>query len=224
MTLEIVDVDANGETHEALVNVPEDEERGAGVVVVPGAGHGPHGDIFDVTAYELAGAGLRVIRRETWESREELEAKTLAEIHAEVDAMVESLREQGCSTVSILAKSFGGGVALTHVSEEVERLVLWEPAVEFGVDPTEATDPGDRIGDGDGDGVGIGIDSLDHVDVPVGILCGDAERGIPVEDCRKIADSVADGDLTVIPDATHWFNTNRTVIVDATLGYLVPGP
>lgn len=220
MTLEIVDLEANGETHEALVDVPEGEEREAGVVVVPGAGHGPFDDIFDVTSYELAKQGLRVIRVETWETREELEAKTLAEVHNEIDAMVESLREQGCSTVSVLAKSFGGGVALTHVPEGIERLVLWEPAIDVGVDRTDATDPENEIGDGDG--IRIGVEDVDHVDVPVGILCGDAERGIPLGDCREIVDAVTDGDLTVIPGATHWFNTNRTVIVEETLDYLVP--
>lgn len=222
MTLEIIDVDVNGETREALLNVPEGEDRATGVVVIPGAGHGPHGDIFDVAAYELAVEGSHVVRMETWESREELEAKTLGEIHAEVDAMVDGLRARGCSTVSVLAKSFGGGVALTRVPEAVERFVLWEPVVEVGVDPAESTDPADRIGDGEG--IAVGIDTLDHVDVPVRILCGDAERGVPIEECRAIVDAVADGDLTVIPDATHWFNTNRTAIVEATLDYLVPEP
>lgn len=218
MTLEVVEVDLRGETREALVNVPEGGEGDTGVVVVPGAGHGPHGDIFDVVSYELAGAGHRVIRMETWETRERLEAKTLAEIHAEVDAMVEALRDQGCSTVAVLAKSFGGGVALTHDLAGVDRLVLWEPVVETGVDPETATDPADEIGAGDG--VELRVAAVDHVDVPVGILCGDAERGVPVADCRELADALADADLTVIPDATHWFNTNRRDIVDATLGYL----
>jgi dienelactone hydrolase len=188
------------------------------VVIVPGAGHGPFGDIFDVIAWEIAGSGRQVLRYESWETRKELEAKTLAELHAELDAAVERLRSEGCSTVHVLAKSFGGGIALTHDTDAVDRIHLWAPAVAFGVDPDEATDPAEPVGAGEG--ILIGVADLDHVDVPVRILVGDEDRGVSIEDCERIAGAVEDGDVTAIPGENHGFNSNRTAIVEHTLGGL----
>ena len=88
--------------------------------MLPGAGHGPFGNIFDIAAYKLAGDGKRVFRVETWESREELEAQSLGELHEEVDAAVDYCRSNGCSTVDLTAKSFGGGVALSHDLDAVD--------------------------------------------------------------------------------------------------------
>lgn len=122
-----MEFEVGGETYEGRLNAQR-EDADAGVLILPGMGHGPFGDIFDVLAYELAGTGKRVFRYESWETREDLEAKTIAELHEEVDAAVEYLQSAGCSTVYLVAKSFGGGLALTHVPDAVERVVLWEPA------------------------------------------------------------------------------------------------
>ena len=216
MGIELVEFDIGSETYEGRLTV-QDEDADEGVVMLPGAGHGPFGNIFDIAAYELAGDGKRVFRVETWEPREELEAKTLAELHEEVDAAVDYLRTNGCSTVDLIAKSFGGGIALTHDLDAVDGLLLWAPAVDVGVDAAAATHPGEAIGESED--LLIGIEGLD-VDVPVRILVGDEDRGVSVEDCRRIADAVDDGDVTVIPGENHSFNENRTAIVEHTLRYL----
>lgn len=185
--------------------------------MVPGAGHGPFGNIFDIAAYELAGDGKRVFRVETWESHEELEAKTLGGLHEEVDAAVDYLRSNGCSTVRVIAKSFGGGIALSHVPDAVDSLLLWAPAVDVGVDAAAANDPEEAIGEGED--LLIGIEEIE-VDVPVRILVGDEDRGVSVDDCQRIADAVDDGDVTVIPGENHSFNENRMAVVEQTLRYL----
>lgn len=215
MSIEPIDVTVGSETCEALLNTPEGEATDDGVVMISGAGHGPFGDIFDIVAYELAGAGRHVVRVETWESRDELDDKTLSELHAEVDAAVGRLLEEGCSSVSVIAKSFGGGIALTHVPESVERMLLWAPAVEFGAE----NDPDERMGDSDGM---IGVGNVDSVNVPLRILVGDEDRGVSVEDCQEIATAVHDGDVVEIPGENHSFNQNRTAIVEETLAYLAP--
>lgn len=220
MGIEQLELDVEPEPYDVRLNA-QDDDTDVGVVVVPGAGHGPFGDVFDVISYELAGAGARVLRYETWQSREELEAKTLAELHREVEAAVERLRAEGCSTIRLLAKSFGGGVALSRVPDAVERVMLWAPAVEIDVDPDDATGADDRIGDGDS--VLLGISDLDHVDVPVRILLGEEDR-IPLDHCRRIADGVGDGEVIEIPGENHGFNLNRTAVVEHTLDFLAPDP
>ena len=217
VSIQLLELEVDGETYDARLNA-QDEDADTGVVIVPGAGHGPFGDIFDVISYELAGTGKQVFRYESWESHDELQEKTLGELHAELDAAIERLRSNGCSTVHVVAKSFGGGIALSHVLDGVESLVLWAPAVEFGVEPSATTPSDEKIGDGDG--LLIGIEDCDHVDVPVRILCGEEDRGVSIDDCQRIADAVEDGDVTAIPGEDHSFNENRIAVVERTLGYL----
>ena len=62
--IELLDFDIGSETYEGRLTV-QDEDADEGVVMLPGAGHGPFGDIFDIAAYELAGDGKRVFRVET---------------------------------------------------------------------------------------------------------------------------------------------------------------
>ncbi|WP_049928816.1 alpha/beta hydrolase [Halopiger goleimassiliensis] len=217
MAIEIVDFAVGDETYEGRLNV-QSEDADEGVVIVPGAGHGPFGNIFDVVAYELAGAGKQVFRYDSWESHDELEEKTLSELHRELEAAVDYLRSNGCSSVAVIAKSFGGGIALTHDGDGIEGLLLWAPAVELTDDPAVVDEPDARIGDSDE--LAIGIPDLDHVDVPVRILVGDEDRGVSPEDCRRIVDAVGEGEVTTIPGENHGFNANRTAIVDHTLEYL----
>lgn len=216
MAIEPVEFEVGEETYEGRLNVQR-EDADEGVVMVPGAGHGPFGDIFDVVAYELAGAGKRVFRYESWESRDELEAKTLGELHRELEAAVDYLRSEGCSTVHVVAKSFGGGIALTYEGDDIDGLLLWAPAVELTDDPAVVDDLGSEIGESEG--LAIGIADLGHVDVPVRILVGDEDRGVSPELCREITDAVG-GEVVTIPGENHSFNENRTAIVEHTLEFL----
>ncbi|WP_121820559.1 alpha/beta hydrolase [Halostella salina] len=220
MGIELSELEFGEETYEGRLNVPEgDAESDVGVVMVPGAGHGPFGNIFDIVAYELAGTGAHVFRYESWESIDGLEAKTFEELHREVDTAVERLQDEGCSEIHLIAKSFGGGIALTHVPDAVERVVLWAPAVEL-VEGSVEHDSDERVDDSEDLPIAVGTDDLEAVDVPVRILVGDEDRGVSAEDCESVATAVEDGDVTVIPGETHSFNGNRTAIVAETLDAL----
>jgi dienelactone hydrolase len=217
VSLELVDFEVGTETYEGRLNVQQ-PDADTGVVVVPGAGHGPFGDIFDIIAYELAGTGKQVFRFETWTDHDELDEKTLAKTHAEIDAAVEYLQSEGCTTIYLLAKSFGGGVTLTHVPDAVERVVLWEPAtMELGDESNVDAVADERFGDVEE--YVVDDDDLGAIDVPVRILCGDAERGMPVDLAEDMASRIPDATVTVIRGETHGFNTNRTAIVGHTLGF-----
>ncbi len=203
------------ETYEGRLNVPG-EDTETGVVVLPGAGHGPFGDVFDVISYELAGDGKHVVRYDSWENHEQLAQKTFGELHDEINAAIDHLRSEGCRTFYLLAKSFGGGLALTHVPEAIERVVLWEPAIEI-TDEAEST-PETKVPTPP-DNLTITEDELGRIGVPVRILCGDEEAGVPVDVCEQIANALGQGEMTVIPGENHSFNSNRPAIVEATVEF-----
>jgi len=219
--IELSELEFGEETYEGRLNVPEgDAESDVGVVMLPGAGHGPFGNVFDIVAYELSKTGRHVFRYESWEDMDELGEKTVGDLRAEVDAAVECLQDEGCSEIHLIAKSFGGGIALTHVPDAVDRMVLWAPAVELVDGEHVDHDPDERIDDTEDLPIAVGTRDLGAIDIPVRLLVGDEDRGVSPEDCERIAAAVEDGDVTVLSGENHSFNENRTAIVEATLDAL----
>ena len=204
MRTEEVTLKVGGASYPGRVNAP-DEQTDRGVLVVPGAGHGPFGDVFDRFAEAAAERGRAVARFETWESHEELRRKTDAEFEAELEESVEFLRERGCTSVAMVAKSFGGRLALTHLPDRVDRLVLWAPAVAFGESEDRPS---------------ITADTLSDVEVPVRILQGDEDDVVSVKNAAAIAEHLLDGELVELPGEDHSFGNNEPQIIEATSSFL----
>ncbi|ELZ27613.1 hypothetical protein C475_06825 [Halosimplex carlsbadense 2-9-1] len=205
MVTESVTLDVDGDSYPGRVNEP-DAPTGAGVLVLPGLNHGPFGDVFDQFAAAAADDGFRVARFETWGGPDDLDGKTEAEMQRELTAGVEFLRDRDCEPVAVVAKSFGGRLALTHLpTERVDRLVLWAPAIFAG-------EREDRPS--------ITADELVGVDTPTRILQGDADEGLPVENARALADHLSDAEAVVLPGEDHSFQRDRERIVAETLDFL----
>ncbi|WP_227133352.1 alpha/beta hydrolase [Halorubellus salinus] len=217
MPLEQLDFEVDGATHEGRFVTPPAGDADTCVVVVPGAGHGPFGNIFDIAMYELANAGVASFRYESWTTGEELDAKTLAELHAELAAAVDLVDDR----VSLLVKSFGGRVAFTAFPDGVERVLGWAPAVVFA-DESGLDDQRDvPLGDLE-DGLDVAPDDVAGVDVPVTLLYGDEDHFYP-EPAEALADALPDAELRVLPGENHSFNEGRRTVVAETIAALAPG-
>jgi len=201
---ESVTLTVDGEQYSGRLNSPE-ESAERGVLVVPGAGHGPFGDVFDRFAEAAAEAGQEVARFETWSSREDLEAKTAEQFREELHAGIEFLRSRGCTTVTVVAKSFGGRLALDFATEDADRLVLWAPAVLFGDEE---------------DAPSVTADELADIDVPTRVLQGDEDEVVSVENAASIAEHIPDGELVELPGEDHGFGTDQQRIVEETVSFL----
>jgi pimeloyl-ACP methyl ester carboxylesterase len=182
-----------------------------GVLLVPGAGHGPFGDVFLRFSRAAAEEGHHVARFETWMSPAELEGKTDEEFRAELAAGVDFLRSRGCSTVSVVAKSLGGRVALKHLPEGVDRLVLWAPAV-LAADAENVPDEAREY-------LPSVTPSEFGVDVPTGILQGDDDN-ISVDSAERIAEGLSQGEVVVLPDEDHSFLRDHERVIEETLSFL----
>jgi len=206
VTLEVGDSEYPGR-----LNTPE-ESSDRGVLIVPGANHGPFGDVFLQFSRAAAAEGHHVARFETWMSPDDIDAKTEDEFQADIEAGVEFLQSRGCSTVTVVAKSFGGRLALEHLPEEVDRLVLWAPAVlaeDASNVPEEAWEYLPSFSPGD----------LDHVDPPVRILQGD-EDNIPLDSAERITAALPQGELVELPGEDHSFLTDHELVIEETLAFL----
>jgi pimeloyl-ACP methyl ester carboxylesterase len=220
MAISLPELDVNGETYDARLNTPEDGEADTCVVVLPGGGHGPFGDIFDITAYELAQANVATYRFETWTTPDELRAKSFADFHAELDAAIDEVHERGYDRLFLLAKSFGGRIGLTHDLDAFERVLGWAPAVRLADDSNFAECYDTPIGETEA--LRIDAGDVSRVDAPVRILRGDDDEVVSADDAETLVDALADAELRAIPGEDHSFNENRTTVVAETLDYLVP--
>ena len=192
------------------LDTPE-EPSNRGVLMVAGAGHGPFGDVFLRFSRAAAEEGHHVARFETWMSRDELENKTEEDFRTELEAGVDFLHSRGCSTISVVAKSLGGRVALKHLPEGVDRLVLWAPAVlaeDAENVPEEAWDHLPSVTPGEFD-----------VEVPTRILQGDDDN-IPVDSVERIAKGLPQGELVVLPDEDHSFLRDHRRVIEETVAFL----
>ncbi|QLH84579.1 alpha/beta hydrolase [Halosimplex pelagicum] len=205
MATESVTLDVDGDSYPGRVNEP-DEPTGAGVLVLPGLNHGPFGDVFDQFAAAAADESHRVARFETWSGPDDLDGKSEAEMERELGAGVAFLRDRDCDPVAVVAKSFGGRLALTHLpTERVDRLVLWAPAVFAGEHEDRPS---------------ITADELAAVDVPTRVLQGDDDEGLPVENARTLADHLPAGEAVALPGEDHSFQRERERTVAETLDLL----
>lgn len=207
MSTKDVTLDVDGTSYPGCLNTP-DAESEHGILVVPGAGHGPFGDVFDRFARTAAENGFTVARFETWETREDLDEKTDADFAAEIEAGIEFVHESGCSSVHVVAKSFGGRLALEHVPDlggaAVDRMVLWAPAILFEEHPEAPT---------------ISADELTAIELPARILQGDEDQ-IPVENAAALAEHLPNGEHIELPGEDHSFQHDQDRIVEETLAFL----
>ncbi|MFB6270560.1 MAG: alpha/beta hydrolase family protein [Halobacterium sp.] len=224
MQREEVALQAHGEEFDAELAVPDDPD-GRGVAVMPGGGHGPWGDIFDRFAEDAAADGVHVIRFEGWPTPEVLMGKTVRDMHAELDAAVDRLREEGCTELGVVGKSFGGGVTLTHVPEGVDRVVLWAPAfVTFGDEETVSDsldDSLEALKDAP-ERRQISAAWMADFDASLRVIQGDEDDVRSVEHARKVVDAAPDAELVVREGEDHSFrgDDREQEIVDQTLDFL----
>jgi pimeloyl-ACP methyl ester carboxylesterase len=207
---EDVTLEVGDSAYPGRLNTAE-EASDRGVLLVPGAGHGPFGDVFLRFSRAAAEEGHHVARFETWMSPAELEGKTDEEFRAELAAGVDFLRSRGCSTVSVVAKSLGGRVALKHLPEGVDRLVLWAPAV-LAADAENVPDEAREY-------LPSVTPSEFGVDVPTGILQGDDDN-ISVDSAERIAEGLSQGEVVVLPDEDHSFLRDHERVIEETLSFL----
>ncbi len=206
----------------ARIEAPEGETD-EGVLVVPGISSGPWGGIFDGFAAGAVEAGVMVLRFESWETPAELQEKSLGGIHREIDAAVELLRERGCSTVSVVGKSFGGGVVLTHVPDYVAKIVLWAPTIGVGEESNVSQWLEKELGEAEElTDIRVGHAYLDGLDIPVKLLHGTDDPIMPLSNSEEICRHIKNASLVEISGAQHSYTeeAHKEQVITETLQFL----
>ena len=204
MNIEDAILEVDGNSYSGQLNVPDNTTE-RGILMVPGASHGPFGNVFDGFAEAATKNGHNVARFETWIDREDLEEKTESDFEAEIDAGIEFLQSRGCSIISVVAKSLGGRLVLAHVPSAANRIVLWAPAILF--DDPDLTPS-------------ITASELAEIQVPVRILQGDEDEVVSVENSATVAEHLPNGEMVELPGENHSFLNDEQRIIEDTLAFL----
>ncbi|MEZ3117192.1 alpha/beta hydrolase [Halobaculum sp. MBLA0147] len=182
-----------------------DEPTDGGLLIVPGATHGPFEDVFDDLATAAAADGHLVARFQTWADTDVLQTKTASDHATDLRAAVAWLRDRGCESVAVVAKSFGGRLVLDTIPEVPDRLVLWAPAILHG--------------DHD-DAPSVDDETLTAIRTPTRILQGDADETVTVDNAAGLADALPNGELVTLAGEDHSFLGDRERVVEETLAFL----
>lgn len=204
MIREDVTLEVDGDQYPGQVTGPE-EPADSGVLVVPGATHGPFGDVFDRFVEAAAEEGHVVARFELWSQREDMDEKVAGAFAADLAAGVAFLRSRGCSTVAVVAKSFGGRLTLEFGPGGADRAVLWAPAALLGSYDEKPS---------------LTAEQVAAFDVPVRLLQGDADEGLSVENAAALVEHLPDGELVELPGEDHSFQHDQERVVAETLEFL----
>jgi pimeloyl-ACP methyl ester carboxylesterase len=202
-TGESVTLTVGESAYRGRLNEPEGGSN-RGILVVPGAGHGPFGTVFATFADTAEERGFTVARFETWTDQGELESKTPEQHRADIEAGIEFLRARGCESVAIVAKSFGGGLALQHGPLSAERMVLWAPAVSFEDSENFPT---------------VSAGMLADIDVPVRILQGEDDQVVSVGTARQVAEHLPRGEVVEFAGEDHSFMHDEARVIEQTLDF-----
>lgn len=224
MSIEKIELSVDGSRHPGELLVPDDDGQN-GILVLPGGGHGPYGDVFDKFADEAAENGFHFLRYESWRNHEELGHKTLTNIHREIDEAVGLLAERGCSRISIVGKSLGGAIALTHDHQNIGHVALWAPAIiasdKANIAKREETMFEEVL---PADNFRITSALLETIETPVRILHCTDDR-LPIENSRKLVDGLPNAELMEIEGGDHAFNGEavHTKTIQHTIEFLPSG-
>jgi len=219
MTVEDIELAVGNRVYGGRLNVP-DEPSSVGVLVLPGGGHGPYGGIFDRFSEEAAEAGMHVLRYQSWSGPLEFQNKTYGMVHEEMDAAVGRLQAEGCETIYLVGKSFGGGVALTYVPAAVDRMVLWSPAMRVA-EGASLEDVIDVVLQ-DLEEPPLSPEALTDIDVPVGVVQGDADEVQLPRFTDEVVDGIPQGELIEVEGLDHSYSDREwgQHVTELTLEYL----
>lgn len=212
-----------GRKNKLKIEIPE-KDTNKGIIFVPGISSGPWGEKYDKLSRKAVGNGFVFLRFEGWESSEDLQTKTLSEIHRQIDSAIEVLRDKGCEEISVIGKSFGGGVILTYGLDRFKKSVLWAPAI--GVDRNSNIDywKDKKLVKVEGlKEIKKSFEQLKDIDTPVKIVHGTSDPVIEYGNSEKIKENLKEGYLEKIKGAGHSYDKkeNFAKVLTETITFLI---
>lgn len=126
--MEIISV----ENARIAIEKPGHKNNGIAVLFIPGSSGQVFTDKFNSLKKALLDDGYNYVPVEIWKNEKEIEMLTLEKIFYAIDNVIDELKKQGFEHFYAVGKSLGGGMLLARNNPEIEKMVLWAPAIGIG--------------------------------------------------------------------------------------------
>ncbi len=196
------------------VDRPERQSK-IGIILLPGVSGGCLSDKkYEALARNLVKEGFQVLRADLWDSAEELGKESLSRLAKFIEDAIEKLKNQGCSNIALIGKSFGGAIMLMHAikynNPSVRAIVLWAPAIQFNDSSNLYFFYNRKISEfKEGMQVCINKKDLEKIQIPVLILHGEKDAVIPYENSKMMAKNTKSGSFAMIQEADHSYTNEE---------------
>ncbi|MFH1275744.1 MAG: hypothetical protein ABIH82_01395 [Candidatus Woesearchaeota archaeon] len=179
------------------------------VIYLPGISGDVFNQKYDVFPELFKEAGFCFLRYNFWHNRVEFSQLSISSIHQELDKVIYYLKEKGFTEISLLGKSFGGGIALAYRNPEVKSMVLWSQA--FGIEESGTIREWiNKPLQGFKSTLNISFDKKFFQDliIPIGLLHGTLDEKVPPENSKKLLKILLQANLVILPATKHSNNLN----------------
>ncbi len=211
-----------------------------GVLFIPGISGDALSERWNFLEEEITKAHFHFLRFNGWKNQKELEELTLSDVYSQIDYFTKFLYEQGCESVVLLAKSFGGCLSLAYLFEKNDETIKSEMkkaafkkipeiagliclASPVSIKDTESisrfkTETFSHLNDLFD--FGLTKEMLAKMSIPVLFIHGTKDEVISIENSKRVCSLLPDSELIAIEDADHSYEKKEEELVHALLPFL----
>ncbi|MBS3149081.1 hypothetical protein J4455_00095 [Candidatus Woesearchaeota archaeon] len=195
-----------------------------GIILLPGvSGKALADPRYNLLSSALINANFGFLRFDLWKSVSELDKMTISEIQDFLDKAFDFMQNKGFTEISLIGKSFGGGILLTYINPKIKKLVLWSPAINYSRESnfifTKETKLYTFKSFMD---IKINKRDLYHINYPVLILHGTKDEVMLFENSEKIVQELPKIVLKPIHDSDNSYSNETWLneIIEETIEFL----
>jgi pimeloyl-ACP methyl ester carboxylesterase len=206
-----------------LIEAPEQATNTA-VIFLPGISGGVFSDRYLPLVHACHDASFAIVRVEAWKNSDDAQNKSFNDIHADLQKLIDILIASGYSTLYGIGKSFGGAIMLTLQSPDIQKKVLWAPAIgttqnestykQFSAKPLATVS---SLLD-----ITLGTDQLSSNTTPTLFIHGTVDTVVPIENSRTMVSRMPNASLAIIEEADHSYKNpqHEAQVVETTVQFL----
>lgn len=194
------------------------------VLFLPGVSGGAFSQKYDCLSQTCRENNIDFLRVQGWNSPQDLQEKTMDQLHESIHVAVAYLQEDGYTTVMAIGKSMGGTLLLTCNHPAISRLVLWAPVLGF-VETNSNLSEKTQVRLADVHSlleVTADKNILSQITAPVRIIQGARDQVMPLACARRLAESLPSADLIEVEEMGHSYDTpdQERHVLKATVDFL----
>ncbi|PSH02354.1 MAG: hypothetical protein BRC26_00985 [Nanohaloarchaea archaeon QH_8_44_6] len=141
-------------------------------------------------------------------------------IFAEINDAIDYLKDQNDLKVFIVAKSFSAGMVLAGNIDNVDKTVLWAPAVGFQEKANIEELRDSKLGEVEEvTDIQINSEFLEHK-VPVKVIHGENDQVVQIENSESIVHNLPEAEIKRISETGHSYEGKKNLVIEETIEFL----